>query len=106
MCLPQLEKSLHDMRIECAEIKFTSDQKVQEAQILMEKVEGKSSEAETKLCFADAKITEIKQKTSELEQELQRLSVREDVLRREHASLINEYVIVYLFLIKKLKSHF
>lgn len=78
------------MCTECAEIKFTSDQKVQEAQILMEKVEEKSSEVETKVFFADAKIAEIKQRTSELEQELQRLSVCEDVLQRERASLINE----------------
>ncbi|RVW44833.1 Protein crowded nuclei 1 [Vitis vinifera] len=54
----KLEKALHEMRSEYAEIKFTSDSKLAEANALVTSIEERSFEVEAKLHAADAKLAE------------------------------------------------
>ncbi|OMO94696.1 putative DNA double-strand break repair rad50 ATPase [Corchorus olitorius] len=78
-CVLDLEKALRDMRSETAEIKFTADSKLSEANALIASVEEKSLEVEAKLRAADAKLAEPPewQETHEATLSKQREDLRE-----------------------------
>ncbi|KAL9685596.1 hypothetical protein QQ045_023047 [Rhodiola kirilowii] len=89
-CVHDLEQALHQMRSEYAEIKFTSDSKLAEANALVSRVEEKSLEVEAKLHAADARLAEVSRKSEEIERKLLKADAREDALRKEYTNFSNE----------------
>ncbi|KAH7851973.1 hypothetical protein Vadar_019016 [Vaccinium darrowii] len=85
-CALDLEKSLRAMHSEYAEIKFTADSKLAEANALMASIEEKSLEVEAKVHAADAKLAEVSRKSSELERKSHEVEARENAIRRERLS--------------------
>ncbi|KAE8718726.1 Detected protein of confused Function [Hibiscus syriacus] len=86
----ELEKSSRDLPSENAEIKFSADAKLSEANALIASVEDKALEMEAKLRAGDAKLAEVCRKKSEIERKSQEVESRENVLRRERLSFISE----------------
>ncbi|CDP02399.1 unnamed protein product [Coffea canephora] len=89
-CVLDLEKALREMRSEYAEIKFTADSKLAEAESLVASIEQKSLEVEAKLHATDAKLAEVNRKSSEIERKSQELVAQEIALRRERSSFAAE----------------
>lgn len=73
----ELEKELREMRLEYAEIKYTADSKLAEANALATSVEEKSLEVEAKLRAADAKLAEVNRRSSEVERKLNEVYAQE-----------------------------
>ncbi|MCL7051681.1 hypothetical protein MKW94_030351 [Papaver nudicaule] len=91
-CVADLEKALHKMRAESAEVKYASDRKMEEAHALVLSFEDKSSELEMKLMAADAKFAEVSQISLEFERKLKQVEARESAVRSAYHSFIAEYV--------------
>ncbi|KFK41125.1 hypothetical protein AALP_AA2G089300 [Arabis alpina] len=89
-CALDLEKALRELRSEKAEIKFTADSKLTEANALVRSVEEKSLEVEAKLRAVDARLAEVSRKSSELERKSKEMETRESSLQRERFSYISE----------------
>ncbi|KAJ9564194.1 hypothetical protein OSB04_000160, partial [Centaurea solstitialis] len=89
-CVHELEKALHEMRMEIAEIKFTAESKLEEAKALSSIVEEKWLEVEVKLHEADTKLAEVSRKASEIQRKSIELEAKENSLLKEHNSLVAE----------------
>ncbi|EOA33197.1 hypothetical protein CARUB_v10019693mg [Capsella rubella] len=89
-CALDLEKALRELRSENAEIKFTADSKLTEANALVRSVEEKSLEVEAKLRAVDARLAEVSRKSSEVERKAKEVEARESSLQRERFSYIAE----------------
>ncbi|XP_031390369.1 protein CROWDED NUCLEI 1 [Punica granatum] len=89
-CVSDLEKALREMRSEYAEIKFTADSKLAEANAIVASIDEKSLEFEAKMHSAEAKLAEISRKSSEIERKQQDLEAREADLQKKRLSFITE----------------
>lgn len=87
----QLEKALREMHSELAEVKFTSDKKLDDAHALEAGLEEKYLEVEQKLHSADAKLAEASRKSSVANRKLEDVEAREHKLQKEYLSLSSEY---------------
>ncbi|XP_021910300.1 protein CROWDED NUCLEI 3 isoform X1 [Carica papaya] len=89
-CVEELEKALRDMQEEHAQMKLTSENKLSDAKDLVVGIDEKLLEAEEKMRVAEAQLAEVNRKSSEMDIKLQEVEARENVLQREHLSLIAE----------------
>ncbi|CAH8383076.1 unnamed protein product [Eruca vesicaria subsp. sativa] len=89
-CALDLEKALRELRTENAEVKFTADSKLAEADALVRSVEEKSLEVEAKLRAVDARLAEVCRKSSEVERKSKEVEARESSLQRERFAYIAE----------------
>ncbi|CAO1946112.1 unnamed protein product [Urochloa humidicola] len=85
-CVSNLEKALHDMRGETAEIKVSYEAKLAEALQMIEAAQNKFDEAEVKLLAAKSLEAESTRTRNASLRSLQDIEDREDQLRRERTS--------------------
>lgn len=86
-CVADLEKALHETRLENEKIKSASDSKLADASALISGAQDKSLELQEKLYATDAKLAEASRKSLELDRRLQEIDARESLLKRERMSL-------------------
>lgn len=86
----QIEKALHEMRTECAEVKVAAESKTLEARNMFEDAQRKYVEAETKLHSAESLRDEARRSERAAGRKLQEVESREDDLRRRMASFKSE----------------
>ncbi|GMH25272.1 hypothetical protein Nepgr_027115 [Nepenthes gracilis] len=85
-CLASIEKTLHEMRAECAEVKVTAENKLAEARSLFEDTHKKYSEAEKKQHLGESLQADATRYRQVAERKLQEVEAREDDLRGRIAS--------------------
>ncbi|VAH80238.1 unnamed protein product [Triticum turgidum subsp. durum] len=90
-CVANLEKALHDMRAETAEIKVSYETKSAEALEMMDTAQKKFDEAEEKLLAAKSLEAECTRARNAALRTLQDMEEREDQLRRYRLSSDHEY---------------
>lgn len=100
MFCKQIEKALHEMRAECAEAKVASENKLAEAQSMMEDAQKKYADVEEKLHKAKSLEAEASLYNRSAERKLSEVESREDDLRRQKFLFKSEYVlkVLYFFL--------
>ncbi|KAK9670009.1 hypothetical protein RND81_13G170300 [Saponaria officinalis] len=85
-CVANIEKALHEMRAECAEVKITAESKMAEASSLVEDTQQKYVEAEVKLRAAESLRDEARRSERAAGRKLQEVEAREDDIRRRMTS--------------------
>lgn len=85
-CVANLEKTLHEMRTECAETKVAAEIKLSEARSMMEEAQNKFLEAEMKLHAGGNSEAEANRYHRIAERKLHEVEAREDDLRRRIAT--------------------
>ncbi|KAK8940718.1 putative nuclear matrix constituent protein 1-like protein [Platanthera zijinensis] len=89
-CLANIEKALHEMRVESAEIKVAYESKLSEAQSKIETSQNMFDEAKSKIHEADASQAEAIRCQNTALRNLHDVEAREDTLRRRIASFHSE----------------
>lgn len=89
-CVANIEKALHEMRAECAEVKIAAESKMAEARIMVEDAQRKYIEAEAKLHAAESLQEEARRSERAASRKLQEVEAREDDLRRRLVSFKSE----------------
>ncbi|KAF6155517.1 hypothetical protein GIB67_017872 [Kingdonia uniflora] len=89
-CIANIEKTLHEMRSECAENKIAAEAKMAEACNVSVNAQNKFTEAEAKLNAAESLQTEVSRYNRAAERKLRELEEREDELRRRLISFKSE----------------
>jgi septal ring factor EnvC (AmiA/AmiB activator) len=87
----QLEKALKEMQTEGLEVE-TAERQLSQAKEMLASVEEKSSQVDIQLAKVQGEHTQANYKLVESQLQLQEVEAREDALRREHCSLMSEYV--------------
>ncbi|XP_021757469.1 protein CROWDED NUCLEI 4-like isoform X2 [Chenopodium quinoa] len=85
-CVANIEKALHEMRTECAEVKVAAESKIAEAHSMFEDAQRKYAEAEAKLHSAESLRDEARRSERAAGRKLQEVESREDDLRRRMAA--------------------
>lgn len=89
-CVANIEKALHEMRAECAEVKVAAESKMAEARSMVEDAQRKYIEAEAKLHAAESLQEEARRSERAASRKLQEVEAREDDLRRRFVSFKSE----------------
>ncbi|XP_014509144.1 protein CROWDED NUCLEI 4 [Vigna radiata var. radiata] len=82
-CIASLEKALHELRTESAEIKVAAESKFAEASQLIDEAQKKITDAEAKVRAAESLQTEANRYHNAAERKLRDVEAREDNLRRQ-----------------------
>ncbi|XP_073139818.1 uncharacterized protein [Henckelia pumila] len=90
-CLKNIEKTLHEMRAEYAEVKVAAESKYAEAQNMVEDANNKLSEADEKRRSAEFLELEANRYHQIAERKLHEVQEREDDLRRRMTALKSEF---------------
>ncbi|XP_043710034.1 protein CROWDED NUCLEI 4-like isoform X2 [Telopea speciosissima] len=85
-CIVNIERTLHEIRAESAEMKIAAENKMTEAESMTEHAQKKYTEVETKLHFAESLQAEARQYHRDAERKLQEVEAREDELCRHRIS--------------------
>ncbi|GAB2232049.1 hypothetical protein Droror1_Dr00011070 [Drosera rotundifolia] len=90
-CVESLEKTLHEMRAECAEVKVSAENKMVEARHMIDDAEKKYAEAETKLHAAELAQADATRYQRAAERKLLEVEAREEDLRRRSLLFKSEH---------------
>ncbi|KAG2408503.1 Protein CROWDED NUCLEI 4 [Vigna angularis] len=82
-CIASLEKALHELRTESAEIKVAAESKFAEASQLIDEAQKKITDAEAKVRAAESLQMEANRYHNSAERKLRDVEAREDNLRRQ-----------------------
>ena len=87
---PQLEKTVHEIRAECAETKVSAESKLSEGHSMIEDALKKFADAEAKMRAAEALQSEANRYHRIAERKLKEVESRQDDLARRLASFKSE----------------
>ncbi|KAK1300308.1 putative nuclear matrix constituent protein 1-like protein [Acorus calamus] len=91
-CLKNIEKTLHEMRTESAEVRVSSESKLSEAQKMIETAEERFVEVGKKKREVDSLQAEVSRLNSAADRKLKEVEAREDELRRQIMTFKSECV--------------